>query len=429
MQPVRTHRFGGLLRQRDFRLFWVGASVSEVGNALAVVAMPLLVVTVLDADVFTVGLLTAFAFLPWLLISLPAGAWIDRLPPRRVMVVSDLASGISYASIPVAAWLDILTIEYVLAIALSAGIANVFFDTAYQVELANIVAKPDLVEGNTKLQASVSFSRLGGSSLGGLVVQAIGAASALLVNALSFFVSMACLLRLEHPGRAGNENPTRKPDVLRSIAEGARFVVQDPYFRPLTIWAAVSNFGLTGHDALIVVFLVRDVGLGPELIGVLMAAGGIGAVAGTLVAGRLVRRFGTSRGLLVCSTFIIPFVMLIPLTDPGTGLGFYVAGIMLCVIGIAITNVIVASFRQSYSPEGMLGRITATTRFLLNGSYPVGALAAGALGTWIGTRGALWIMLGFVAFAGVLLLTPTFLRRRDLPGQDPAMAPARDIGE
>lgn len=421
------------MRQRDFRLFWVGASVSEVGNALAVVAMPLLVVTVLDADVFTVGLLTAFAFLPWLLISLPAGAWIDRLPPRRVMVVSDLASGISYASIPVAAWLDVLTIEHVLAIALFAGIANVFFDTAYQVELANIVAKPDLVEGNTKLQASVSFSRLGGSSLGGLIVQAIGAASALLVNALSFFVSMACLLRIKHADTrresAENEKLPEQGNVLRSIAEGARFVVRDPYFRPLTLWAAISNFGLTGHDALIVVFLVRDVGLGPELIGVLMAAGGIGAVAGTLVAGRLVRRFGTSRGLLVCSTFIIPFVMLIPLTDPGAGLVFYVAGIMLCVIGIAITNVIVASFRQSYSPEGMLGRITATTRFLLNGGYPVGALAAGALGTWIGTRGALWIMLGFVAFAGVLLLTPTFLRRRDLPGQDPAMAPAREIGE
>lgn len=420
------------MRQRDFRLFWVGASVSEVGNALAVVAMPLLVVTVLDADAFTVGLLTAFAFLPWLLISLPAGAWIDKLPPRRVMVVSDLASGISYASIPVAAWLDVLTIEHVLAIALFAGIANVFFDTAYQVELANIVAKPDLVEGNTKLQASVSFSRLGGSSLGGLIVQAIGAASALLVNALSFFVSMACLLRIKHADTrresAENEKPPEQGNVLRSIAEGARFVVRDPYFRPLTLWAAVSNFGLTGHDALIVIFLVRDVGLGPELIGVLMAAGGIGAVAGTLLAGRLVRRFGTSRGLLVCSTFIIPFVILIPLTAPGAGLVFYVAGIMLCVIGIAVTNVIVASFRQSYSPDGMLGRITATTRFLLNGIYPVGALAAGALGTWIGTRGALWIMLGFVAFAGVLLLTPTFLRRRDLPGQDPepAMAPAHD---
>ncbi|GAA3116839.1 MFS transporter [Planomonospora alba] len=412
---ARARGFGGILRQRDFRLFWLGETTSEIGNSLAVVAMSLLVVSVLDASTFTVSLLTAFTFLPWLLVGLPAGAWIDRLPSRTVMIVTDLAAAVLYASIPVAAWLDVLTIEQVLAVAFLTGTVNVFFDTAYQVQLPCLVSADDLVEGNVKLQASVSVARFGGSSAGGFLVRAMGAATALVLNALSFLVSAACLLAV----RAPQERPARRAGPRRrlwkDVAEGMRFVAGDRYLRPLTIWAALANFGLTGYDALIVVFLVRDVGVGAEAVGLLMAVGGVAAVAGALVAGRVVDRFGTARGLLLNSTFVIPFVLLVPLTGPGPGLVLYVAGVATCVAGIAVTNVIVASFRQAYAPPGMLGRVTATTRFVLNGVYPVGALVAGALGTWLGVRATLWIMLGIVALAGACLLTRTFRGRRDLP--------------
>ncbi|WP_143591327.1 MFS transporter [Thermoactinospora rubra] len=414
-------RIGGLLWQRDFRLFWFGETVSEIGNSLAVVAMSLLVVAELKASTFQVSLLTAAAFLPWLLVSLPAGAWVDRLPSRKVMIVSDVVSFALYASIPLAAWLGVLTFEHVLLVALLAGAANVFFDTAYQVQLPVLVDAGDLVEGNVKMQASISAARLGGSSAGGFAVQAMGAATALMVNAASFLVSVACLLgiRRSDPPGAGHARAADPVEggLWRTIAEGLRFVARDRYFRPLTIWASVSNFGLTGYDALIVVFLVRDVGVQPNVVGLLMAVAGVGAVLGSLVAGRVVDRFGTARGLLAMAVFVIPLVLLIPLASPGPGLALYAAGILMCVTGIAVTNVIAASFRQAYAPPGMLGRVTATTRFLLNGVYIPGALVAGGLGTWLGVRATLWIMLGMVALAGVFLFTPALLGRRDLPQQ------------
>lgn len=415
--------------RRDFRLFWFGETISEVGNSLALVAMSLLVVSVLDADVFTVGLLTAFAFLPWLVIALPAGAWIDRLPSRQVMIVADLVSAVLYLTIPVAAWFDVLSIPQVLAVAFLAGTANVFLETAYQVQVPVVVAAGELVEGNTKLQAATSVARLGGSAAGGFVVQAVGAATSMLFNAASFVVSAACLLALRSPQPSASSEPERPRERLwPTIVTGVCFVAHDRYFRPLIIWAALSNFGITGYDALAGRLprprRRRRRGRRRPADGL----AGVGAVRGAVVATRVIRRFGTARGLILTTTLVSPLVLLIPLTTAGWGLALFAVGILTCVIGIGITNIIVASFRQAYTPPGMLGRVTATIRFILNGIYPIAALTAGGLATWLGVRPALWIMLALVALAGAVLLTPTFTRMRDLP-TEPATPAARRTPE
>jgi MFS family permease len=198
------HPFGGLLRQGGFRRLWVGETISQLGNAMAVVGVPLVAVIVLHASTFAIGVLTASAWLPWLVIGLPAGAWVDRLPARRVMIACDVISTAVYASVPAAAWAGVLTPGQLLAVQLLGGAASVLFMTAYQVYLPSLVKPDELIEGNTKMQGSASAAAFAGPSLAGLIAQLLGPVTALLGNAVSFVVSAACLVgtRPSAPGAA-----------------------------------------------------------------------------------------------------------------------------------------------------------------------------------------------------------------------------------
>jgi len=283
IRPAR--RFGGLLRQRNFGLLWTGETISQAGNAMAVVEVPLLAVAVLHASTFAVSALTAAAYVPWLVIGLPAGAWVDRLPPRPLMVICDIVAALLYASLPVAAWAGVLTTGQVLAVALLAGAANVFFATAYQVYLPALVAPGELLEGNAKLQGSMSVATIGGSSAAGLAAKAVGDAAALLFNAGSFLVSATCLLLIR--ARPAPRAPAKRATTVRAeICEGARFIVRDPLLRPMSIYAAIANLANSGSTALVVVFLIRVAGFGAAAVGLLMAATGVGGIAGAMLARR-----------------------------------------------------------------------------------------------------------------------------------------------
>jgi hypothetical protein len=245
---VSGHRgFGGLLRQRSFRLLWSGETSSQLGNAMAGVAMPLLAVEVLHASNFAVASLTAAATLPWLVIGLFVGAWVDRLPARPVMIICDLVSLVLYASLPVAYWLGVLTFVQVLVVALLAGGCSVVFLTAYYVYLPALVSPADLIEGNAKLQAGGAATRIGGPGLGGLVSQAIGPAATLLFNAASFLISAACVSGIR-AGAARRDRGGRTATIRQDIAQGIRFVATDRYLRRLAVFAAFYNLGLSGPD-------------------------------------------------------------------------------------------------------------------------------------------------------------------------------------
>jgi len=436
-------RFGGLLRRRSFRLLWTGETISQLGNAMALVGVPLVAVTVLHASTFAVGVLAAAAWLPWLVIGLPAGAWVDRWPARRVMIVCDVISAALYASVPIAAGAGVLTTWLLVAVQLAGGAASVLFMTAYQVYLPSIVAPAELIEGNTKMQGSASAAAFAGPSLAGLVAQLLGAVTALLCNAVSFLVSAACLLGARaRPSRpaagarlaAARPAAARPTTLRREIADGLMFVLRDPFLRQLSTFWAAANLALTGYAALLVVFLVRVIGLTPGSVGLLTAIPGIGGILGALITGRITARYGTARGLLLSTLLTVPFCLLIPLTGPGPRLAFYVAGSLVACTGIGVGNIVIAAFRQSYSPPGMCGRVTATMRFLIFGTSPLGALLGGSLGTWLGVRPALWVLLGAVALSGTLLLTPSLRGRRNLPDRPPAIgegqepAPAQAAG-
>jgi len=405
----------GLPRQRNFRLLWTGETVSGAGSSMAVVGVPLLAVTVLRASTFAVAALTAAAYLPWLVIGLPAGAWVDRLPARPLMLACDVIAALLYASLPAAAWIGLLSTAQVAATALLAGVANVFFATAYQVCLPSIVTKAGLTEGNAKLQAGASVASIAGRSTAGLAADAVGAAPALLFNAASFLVSAACLLRIRTPAAPAPAVPKPRTNVLHEAWPGIVLVARDPYLRPFTLYPAAANLAYTGSLALIVVFLVRVVGLGAAAVGLLTAVGAVGGLLGAACARRLARVFGTARALIVTSLGAGLAGLLIPLTAKGPRLACYLAGSAVIAGSIVVGNVIIGSFRQAYCPLPMLGRVTASMRFLGYGAVPLGALLAGALGTALGVRDALWVVQAAFAASGLLLLTREIRTVRNLP--------------
>ena len=413
-----SRRWGGLFWHRDFRLLWFGETVSATGNSMAILLVPLLAVTVLHATAFQVTALAAAGSVPWFVIGLPAGAWVDRWPARTVMIGCDLGSAALFMSLPAAAWLGVLTIGQLAAVALLAGVAGVFFATAYQVYLPSLVPPGDLVEGNAKLQGSAQAALITGRGLAGVAAAAVGAATALLYNAASFLVSAACLLRIgdrQQPRRA-----RRATTIRADIAAGGRFIIRDPYLRPISLYAAVSNLAYGGYTSLVVLFLVRAAGLGQATVGVLMAAAGAGGVAGALFARRLGTWLGTARALLLAALSDAAGLLL-PLTHAGGGEVWYVAGATTMAAGSIVQNVLVSAFRQAYCPPDIRGRVVAGMRFLATGAAPAGALIAGGLATALGVRTALWLSLGTVALSGMLLCTPAMLSARDLP-----MAPAPD---
>jgi predicted MFS family arabinose efflux permease len=401
---------GGLLRQRNFALFWTGESVSEVGNSVTIVVMPLVAIDVLHTSTFVVTLLTAMIWLPWLFIGVPAGAWIDRLPPRPVMLICDAVSLAALASVPVAKWLGALTVGQLIAVALILGTSTVFFRTAYNVLLPGIVGEADITEGNAKLMGSREVAMIGGPSIGGFVAQALGPVSGMLADALSFAVSFVCLTSIGRP-RSRRTDASAKGGML----DGLRFAFRDPYLRAITMFSSLANLALTGVDALIIVFFVRTIGLSSSAAGLIVAGSGVGGVTGALVARRLGRRFGTARAMLVADAGGLTFALLLPLAHAGSALAFAVVANVVCAGGIVAGNVFAVSFMQTYVPPDMLGRVSSASYSVGFAMMPAGALIAGGLATALGVRGALWVLSGMIAASGLLYLTTPLRRLRDLP--------------
>jgi len=416
-------RRGGLWRQRNFALFWTGESISEVGNSVTLVVIPLVAIDTLHASTFIVTLLTAMVWMPWVVIGIPAGAWVDRLPPRSVMLASDAVSVAVYLSVPVAAWCGVLTVAQLIAVTLIAGAATVFFNSAYQVLLPGVVDEADLPEGNAKLLGSREVAQIGGPGLGGLLAQAAGPVTGLLADAVSFVVSFCCLTAMQPPKDRRSDGP-----AVGGVLDGLRFAWRNPYLRAMTAFSSLANLALTGVDALLVVFLVRTIGLSSAAAGLVMASLGVGGVLGALAARPLGRRFGTARALLIAVPGGLCFALLLPLADKGPRLAFASAALVCTGCVVVIANVIVDSFMQTYVSPDILGRVTSATMAVMFAMMPVGALLAGVLATALGVRPALWLFTALIAASGLTFLLTPVRHLRDLPPRPaedsaPAMHP------
>jgi len=416
----------GLLAERDFRMLWLGETASGFGNALTTTALPLIAVLTLQVSTFQVGLLAALVWIPWLVVGLPAGAWVDRIRRRPLMIACNLVSAGMFVSVPVAKWAGTLTFTHLVVAATVAGTTMVFFGTAYQVYLPTIVGKPDLIEGNAKMQGSEAATRVIGPGAGGLLTQWLGAVAGLFVDALTFLASTVCLL-LIRAREPQVRRPERSEPLRRQIAVGFRFVVRDPYLRTILLWGAALNLALNGWQAVQIVFLIKTVGLNAATVGVLLMVGSLGGVLGALGARALSRWLGTGRGMVICQLATAPFALLMPLASKGPALILYAVGALVVVGGVVACNIVMSGFRQSYCPPQMLGRAVATSMVILHSTIPVGALLGGLLGEVLGPRPTMWIMTALFAPCAMLLLAGPIRRRRDLPSGYAAPSTTPDL--
>ena len=414
-----------LWRHRDFLRLWAGDSISQIGTAVSLIALPLLAIKVLDATPFEVGLLTTFETVAFLLVGLPAGAWVDRMRRRHVLIATDIGRAALLGSLPLAWYLDLLMLPQLYVVALLTGVLTVFFDVAYQSYLPSLVGRDYLVEGNAKLEASRAVAQIAGPSVGGALVQWLTAPYAILVDALSYLWSATWIGAIS----SREERPERAPDrhLVREIREGLSFVLRNRLLRAITATTGTSNFFSTILNTAFIIVLAdqAQLNLSAGTIGLVFTIGSVGGLLGAVVAERVARRVG--QGITIWLSILVsaPFALATPLVQQGWAL-WAVAGCW-AVIGffVVIYNITQVSFRQGLCPERLLGRMNATIRFLVWGTMPLGAFTGGVLGSTIGVRATMWV--GAIGMA--LAFLPAFLSplrtMRELPTSYDVEAAAR----
>ncbi len=394
-----------LWTHRDFRLLWAGDTVSQFGSSIGRTVLPLLAATTLAATPWEMGVLSAAGTAAFLLIGLPAGVWVDRMRRRPLMIATDVLRAVLLLSVPLAWWLGVLTLAQLVVVALLVGVCTVFFDIAYQSYLPSLIGREHLVEGNSKLQASQSVADVSGPALAGGVAQAIGAANGVLATGLGYLGSALFLWRIK-----GVEPPPRPREgrkLRTDIAEGLRFVFDNRSLRAIVGCTGTSNFFSGLEMAVVILFLVRDVGLSEGLVGLLLSAGGIGGVLGAVTANRWNQRLGQTRVIWLSLLVTQPFGLLLPLTANDWRIGLAMLGTAIAAYGVIVYNVSQVSFRQTLCPDHLLGRMNASVRFLVWGTIPLGGLVGGLLGGWAGVRTTLWIgMIGQILAVLWVLLSP-----------------------
>jgi MFS family permease len=395
--------FTGLWKNPDFLRLWSGQTISALGTMIGGTAMSFTAILFLEATPFQMGVLNVMQILPALLVGLFAGAWVDRVRRRPLLIGADLGRAFVLASVPLAALLGVLRIEQIYLVALLVGVLSILFDVAYQSYLPALVGKDDLVEGNSKLTASGAVAEFAGFSVGGWLVQALTAPLAVLIDAFSFIVSAAAIGSIR--AREAEVPVDEHPNMRREIVEGLKTVWHASLLRASAL--AVLMQGLTDgiYGSLVVLYMSRDLGFSPGVLSMTWAVGGISAFIGASLAPRVSRRLGSglAMGLGLVASGIS--AVLIPLAT-GSALPA-----LLLLIGaqfgdgfFVIYDINQVSLRQGIASERVLGRVNATMRFLGLGASLVGAVIGGLLGELLGVRWTLFIGAGATFLAGLVVL-------------------------
>lgn len=374
-----------LWRHREFLKFWAAAAISDVGSQVTLLAVPLIAALTLQATPWQMGLLAAAGGAPILLVGLFAGVWVDRVRRRPVMIATDLGRATLLLVIPVAAVAGVLRIEILYAVLLLTGALTVLFDVAHMSMLPSLVASDRIVEANSKLQSTAAAAQVAGPSVGGVLVSLMTAPFALLADALSFLFSAAFI--------AGTRVSETAPDtrgagagVLGEITEGFRAVIHDRILLALAGASATTILFGRMFMAVYVLYMTRVLGLSAVGVGLVFATGGVGSLAGSIVAERLARRFGPGPTMIGAQVAFGLTGMLVPLAVlvPARALPMIVASEFAQWMAILVYWVNAISVRQAITPDRVLGRVNATMRFLAGGANPIGAVIGGALGGVIG---------------------------------------------
>ena len=376
----------GLWHHSNFVKLWAGSTISLFGSQVTFLALPFTAALTLHASPPQMGLLAAANTAPILLVGLFAGVWVDRMRRRPLLITADIGRALLLVSVPCVAFFHLLHIEYLYCVAFFVGLLTMFFNVAYGAFLPSLIEREDLIEGNSKLQASSSLADLAGPALAGMLVQILTAPFALIVDALSFLLSAAAFLslRIHEPARA-----TKTAYFWDELTEGLRFTFKSVLLRSLACSTSTLNFTGGVFGALLILYITHELALGAIFFGVMYTIGSVGGVVGALLGQRLTRRFGTARVTFVSALLIAVGWLLVALAHGSLAIAFIVVGMLLAGLGNTLFNVTAQTLIQTVTPAHLLGRVNASSVFIGQGSLPLGAVLGGALGAFIGLQATL----------------------------------------
>jgi len=401
-----------LLREsRVFRSYWGAHTVSLFGDQVSLLAVPLVAVLTLDASAADMGYLTAAALLPNLLFALHAGAWVDRRGRRRrTMIAADVGRAALLASVPLAYALGMLTFAQLYAVVFLTGALAVLFNVSDASLFQAIVARERFVEASSLVNGSRAFSFVAGPSVAGLLVHAVTAPGALLLDAFSFLASGAMLGRI----RPDEPRPDHEPG---GVTTGLRWIAASPVVRSTLLATATINFFNFVFWALFVLYATRTLGVSSGTLGLVLGAGAVGGIVGSVIATPLTRRLGVGPTLVLGSVLFPVPLLLVPLAHGSEAvvLGYLFLAELGSGLGVMLLDINAGSLFAAVIPNRLRARVSGAYTFVNYGIRVLGSLAGGLLGTWIGLRPTLWIGAAG-AILGVLLLLPSpVLRIRELP--------------
>lgn len=421
---ARVRPLNGLWTNQDFLYLWKAETVSQFGSHITPVAIPLLAALTLDASPFEMGLLATASGLPTLVFGLIAGAWVDRLPRKPLMIGADLVRAAVLLAIPIAAVFDLLSIPLLIVVALVGGLMTVIFNASYSSLLPLLVRRQELSDANGKLYSSMSVAQVAGPALAGSLVGLLTAPFVLLVDSLSFLWSAWFLHRIRHT-EGGPSIARTRTHLWREVLEGWRALVGSPVLRATSASSATINLAGYMFLSVYVLYMTDDLGLSSTGVGLVFAAGGVGSLAGSVTTAALCRRYGVGPTLAWSALGFGVFGLTVPaaILVPNYALPLVVFAECLQWMTLIVFNVTRLSLRQSLTPDHLQGRVSATNQVLVGGMAPLGSFLGGVIGQVWSVHAALVIgCIGMFLAAAWVWFSPTVHIREMPAGPDEALA-------
>lgn len=399
--PANVEVEKSLWHNHSFVRLWIAQALSNAGSQITAIALPLTAVLVLGATTSQMGLLGIAGRAPYLLFDLFAGVFVDRRRRRPILVSTDLGRALLLGTIPLAALWGYLTFLQLYVVAFAVGALTAFFSLASISILPSLVKGEQLVEANSKLAVTDAVMTIAGPSMAGGLVQVLSAPKAIIADVLSYLLSALSLKTIASDEQILGRK--RQGSVWAEIGEGVRELVRTPLLRALALSVSVGTFGVAVQETVLVLFLTRELRFAPATIGAVFAFGGVGSLVGAFLGGRLARRIGVGRSIVLGNLLWGVGVLLFPIAGLVRETFLIVAaGQMLANIGGTVWGINQMSLRQSITPLGLFARATAARRFLMISLQIIGAALGGLLGTVVGLRATL--VVGAVGLLVGLLL-------------------------
>ena len=409
---------GGLWRHGDFLKLWSAETISQFGSQAGQLALPLVAILVLDASAFEVAVLGTVEFLPFIIFTLPAGVWVDRLPRRPILIVGDFGRALLLLTIPAAYVADVLSLAQLFVVGFLVGVFQVFFDVAYQSYLPSLVQREQIIEGNSKLEISRSAAQVAGPGFGGALVEILTAPWAVFADALSFIGSGLFVLRIRKVEEAPEVATVdgRRVSLWTDLKEGLRFVLDNPNLRAQAGCTGTSNFFSSLAFSIFLVFAVRELHLSPGMIGLIFSVGAAGSLTAAFTSMRISARFGIGPTSIVMAALFGPAFVLVAFAPAGNAaIPILVFAQLVFGFSVVVYNIVQVSYRQAICPPRLQGRMNSVMRFMVWGTIPLGTLAGGALATWIGLRETIAVGAVGGGFAFLWLLFSPQRHLREMP--------------